>query len=325
LATLRLIPTAGSPYEIAQDPIVVGRDPSCDVVLNDGSVSRRHARIERRGSVWAVVDQGSANGTFVDSHRVSDAVLRHGQELRLGSVSLRVELSGATDLGMDLGSEPEATVVQPRPTVQPPLPPTPPPPPIPAPRSASPPPPPQPPSRFPSGRPGSLTPPVAPMDPGAAAAPPKKGKGPFFWIVTGCFGCLTMVILFVALIGGGVFYWTRGAVDVVSAQLTDLREGRTDDAYGRLSQEYRVRLSRADFERAIASHPSLKENAEGRFWPPGGSVRIVNERGRVSGTLVSASGQREDAVFDVVKESGQWRIASIEVGGAPLEASALGP
>ena len=146
-----------------------------------------------------------------------------------------------------------------------------------------------------------------------------------FWIVTGCFGCLTMVILFVALIGGGVFYWTRGAVDVVSTQLTDLREGRIDDAYGRLSQEYRARFSRPDFERAIASHPSLKENAEGRFWPPGGSVRIVNERGRVSGTVVSASGQSEEAVFDVVKESGEWRIASIEIGGAPLEAGALGP
>jgi hypothetical protein len=163
------------------------------------------------------------------------------------------------------------------------------------------------------------------MDPGGAAGPPKKGRGPLFWIVTGCFGCLTMVILFVALIGGGVFYWTRGAVDVVSAQLTDLREGRIDDAYGRLSREYGARFSRAEFERAIAAHPSLKENAEGRFWPPSGSVRIVNERGRVSGTLVSTSGQREDAVFDIVKESGAWRISSIEVGGTPLEAGAFGP
>jgi hypothetical protein len=111
----------------------------------------------------------------------------------------------------------------------------------------------------------------------------------------------------------------------VSAQLTDLRKGRIDEAFGRLSQEYQARLSRADFERAIAAHPALKENAEGLFWPPAGSVHVVNEGGRVSGTLVSASGQRENAVFDVVKESGQWRIAAIEVGGAPLEASALGP
>jgi len=163
------------------------------------------------------------------------------------------------------------------------------------------------------------------MDAGAAVPPPKKGKGPFFWVVTGCFGCVTMVVLFIALIVGGVFFWTRGTVEVVNTGLADLRQGRIDDAYGRLSTEYRARFSRAAFERAIAAHPALKDNAQGRFWPPAGSVQIVNDRGRVKGPLISSSGQREDAVFDLVKESGEWKIAAIEIGDAPLEAGSFGP
>jgi pSer/pThr/pTyr-binding forkhead associated (FHA) protein len=58
MAAIRLISSSGSPIEISQN-VLVGRDPSCDVVLTDGSVSRRHARIELRETGWAVIDQGS--------------------------------------------------------------------------------------------------------------------------------------------------------------------------------------------------------------------------------------------------------------------------
>ena len=92
MAKLRLIPASGEPIEITQDETLIGRDPSCDIVLPDGSVSRRHARIQEREGGWAVVDQASANGTFLDSQRVADAGLRNGHELRLGAVSLRVEI-----------------------------------------------------------------------------------------------------------------------------------------------------------------------------------------------------------------------------------------
>ena len=73
---------------------MVGREPTCDVVVSDGSVSRKHAILERRGDGWAIVDQGSANGTFVDSQRVTDVALRNGQELRFGAMAFRVEIEG---------------------------------------------------------------------------------------------------------------------------------------------------------------------------------------------------------------------------------------
>ena len=313
MSTLRLIPTSGSPIEITTDPALLGRDPACDVVLNDGSVSRRHARIERRGDAWAIVDQGSANGTFLDSHRVTDASLRDGQELRLGSVTFRVEAEGAVDLNATIGGSGEATVVQPSPSRPSP------PPPVPSASAATPPPPraPAPPPPPPTSPARPSISPVRPMD--AGGPPPKKGKGPFFWIATGCFGCLTMVALVLGLIAGGVYFMSKGSVDVVDRFLGDVRQGKMDDAYGRLSQDYRARLSQGAFENAVGEHPALKDNAEGRFSIfKGGSVSIVNDRGVVKGTLVSTSGQKENAVIGLVKEAGAWRITAVVLDGNDL-------
>ena len=98
---LRLVPPTGAPVVVSQDVSVVGREPGCEVFVNDGSVSRRHARIERRGAAYFVVDEGSANGTFLDSQRVADALLRPGQEVRFGAVAFRVEISGGAGFESD--------------------------------------------------------------------------------------------------------------------------------------------------------------------------------------------------------------------------------
>ena len=63
------------------DEALVGREASCNVIASHPSVSRRHALIKRKQDVFFVVDQGSANGTFVDSKRVVDATLRDGSVL----------------------------------------------------------------------------------------------------------------------------------------------------------------------------------------------------------------------------------------------------
>lgn len=148
MAKLRLIPASGAPHSIEQDEAVIGREPTVDVVVADGSVSRKHAKIQRRGEGWAVVDQGSANGTFIDSHRVAEAVLRDGQELRVGAVAFRVEIETPADDGRTLGvpeDSAEATIVHDGPLDVPPPPPPPPPPARPVTPLASPPPPPPPP------------------------------------------------------------------------------------------------------------------------------------------------------------------------------------
>jgi len=68
----------------------IGRSSSCDLVLTDDSVSRRHAEIALRGGVCVVRDLGSCNGTYVNGRPVIRARLRRGDELMLGETVLRL-------------------------------------------------------------------------------------------------------------------------------------------------------------------------------------------------------------------------------------------
>jgi uncharacterized Tic20 family protein len=75
----------GSRFPLAGREIVIGRGPSSDVATGDGLVSPRHARIERRGDGYAVLDLSSDNGTYVNGRRVrGSATLRNGDRLRVG-------------------------------------------------------------------------------------------------------------------------------------------------------------------------------------------------------------------------------------------------
>lgn len=64
------------------DRLVVGRQGDCDVVVAEPVVSRHHARIERRGSDYVLIDS-SRNGTFVRFHGVDGVHRVRGDELML--------------------------------------------------------------------------------------------------------------------------------------------------------------------------------------------------------------------------------------------------
>ena len=74
---------------IGSRPLHLGRSPAADVMLEHLSVSRRHAVVATRGEVVVVLDDRSLNGIVVNGERVGEAVLAHGDEIRLGEVSLR--------------------------------------------------------------------------------------------------------------------------------------------------------------------------------------------------------------------------------------------
>jgi pSer/pThr/pTyr-binding forkhead associated (FHA) protein len=72
--------------------LVIGRSSSCDVVINDYSVSKVHARLthDDRLKRTMVTDLGSRNGTFMDEHRLEHgrpSLIRSGDEIRLGRLS----------------------------------------------------------------------------------------------------------------------------------------------------------------------------------------------------------------------------------------------
>jgi len=336
MAILRLVPSSGSPFEIKEGAAtVIGREPGCDVVISDGSVSRKHARIEKKGAGFVVVDQGSANGTFVDSQRVAEAPLKPGQEIRFGAVTFRVEIEGDDELSATVvataPSSPEATVLTPLdmlptpalgvPAAKAPSPPAAPsaPPPLPkagpppvarptAPRAPSPPP-----TTVPGPpRERMSAPSAAPVGQMAAPASGKKGKGPVFWAIAGCCGCLLLGLMLMGAFAGGMYWLTQAPADVVQAQLVELRRGDLEAAYNRLSAGLQSQLSREDFERLVREHPGLAENKDATFW----SRSVSNGQAKLSGTLVAQSGMKEAAVFELVKEGNDWHVSAIQVGEA---------
>jgi hypothetical protein len=76
--------------ELAGSVIVLGRDPGCDVVLNDPKCSRRHAVVEAGPEGVFVRDEGSANGIHVNGRRVEKANLAPGDTLKLGDVQVKL-------------------------------------------------------------------------------------------------------------------------------------------------------------------------------------------------------------------------------------------
>ncbi|XYI02686.1 sigma 54-interacting transcriptional regulator [Sorangium sp. So ce1128] len=72
-------------YPVFESGSVLGRDPSADVYVPTPTASRHHARIERRGGVWHLSDLGGRNGTIHNGEFVTEAVLAHLDEIRIGS------------------------------------------------------------------------------------------------------------------------------------------------------------------------------------------------------------------------------------------------
>jgi pSer/pThr/pTyr-binding forkhead associated (FHA) protein len=75
-----------------QQEWTVGSDPGCDIKLSDRGVSALHARIVNEGARWKVVDEMSANGTYVNEKRSPVSYLASGNRLRFGPVSCLLQL-----------------------------------------------------------------------------------------------------------------------------------------------------------------------------------------------------------------------------------------
>jgi hypothetical protein len=74
--------------ELGGSVAVIGRDPGCDIVLNDPKCSRRHAVVEDGPEGVVVRDSGSANGVLLNGRRVEKAPLRPGDVLRFGDTQV---------------------------------------------------------------------------------------------------------------------------------------------------------------------------------------------------------------------------------------------
>ena len=93
LVFAELVLPDGQRLTVGTEPVVMGRLPECDIVLTDPNVSRRHAEVRRLGDQVMVADLGSTNGTRVNGVPIREQRLESGDEISLGSTTLRFEMS----------------------------------------------------------------------------------------------------------------------------------------------------------------------------------------------------------------------------------------
>ena len=79
---------AGQAFQPEAGRTLIGRSPECEIFLDDVTVSRRHAELERDGDIFTIRDLGSLNGTYVNRRRIESTVLQDDDEVQIGKYRL---------------------------------------------------------------------------------------------------------------------------------------------------------------------------------------------------------------------------------------------
>ena len=100
----------GNKYLITGDEFVIGRNPDCDLIMKESTISAQHAKIIRTGDIFEIIDLDSINKTSVNGKNVGRKRLRTADKIRLDVIEftfinprdvVRTELS-SPDPGYDL-------------------------------------------------------------------------------------------------------------------------------------------------------------------------------------------------------------------------------
>jgi predicted component of type VI protein secretion system len=189
---MRSGPAVGKVYPLEAQEITIGRESNNIVAINDAQVSRRHARMELRGTAYVIQDLGSTNGTFVNGTRISGMqVLNPGDSVAFGEgIVLAYEPAADMNATVLSAQAPQTLIPKPAPA------------PVPAPVAApapvyrpAPAPAPAPVSAPSQGFSSQVPAGPVPMPPAAA---PKKKKFPV-WLI------IVIILLLLVCVCGGFF------------------------------------------------------------------------------------------------------------------------
>lgn len=103
---MRAGPTVGRVFPLEGDEFSIGRDVSNKISINDGEISRKHARLIWQGEGYRLEDFGSTNGTFVNGQRLSGSTA-----LKVGDI---VALGENVTLFYESDIDPDATMLSSR-------------------------------------------------------------------------------------------------------------------------------------------------------------------------------------------------------------------
>jgi DNA-binding NtrC family response regulator len=83
-------PDRGEAVRLSDKPVYFGSSPSCEMVLTDKTVSRRHLMAVLEGEQVVLRDQGSTNGCFIQGSRFKEITVGFGAEIKLGRTVIKL-------------------------------------------------------------------------------------------------------------------------------------------------------------------------------------------------------------------------------------------
>jgi pSer/pThr/pTyr-binding forkhead associated (FHA) protein len=93
--TIETGPDAGHSHRAGDRPLRLGRSPDNDIILRDPATSGHHARVERRGDTFWIVDLGSTNGTLVNGEPIQEKELNSGDRVTIGQNAVTFSVIGS--------------------------------------------------------------------------------------------------------------------------------------------------------------------------------------------------------------------------------------
>ncbi|HYF51145.1 MAG TPA: FHA domain-containing protein [Planctomycetota bacterium] len=69
--------------------LVVGREPTCEIHIDNLGISRQHCAFSQRGEAFVVQDLGSSNGTYVNGKKITEHFLNNDDEVVIGKYTLK--------------------------------------------------------------------------------------------------------------------------------------------------------------------------------------------------------------------------------------------
>ncbi|MCE5330399.1 FHA domain-containing protein [bacterium] len=77
-------PNVGEKFLINKESFKIGRETDSDIFLDDITVSRKHAQIDKTDIIYKIVDLGSLNGIYVNGKQVENKILENGDKIQIG-------------------------------------------------------------------------------------------------------------------------------------------------------------------------------------------------------------------------------------------------
>lgn len=81
-------PDKGEKFPLNQPEVIIGRKNTNQIALNDSNISRCHAKIEYENGSYTILDLGSTNGTLVNGNLIKEKLLKHDDNIKLGTTVL---------------------------------------------------------------------------------------------------------------------------------------------------------------------------------------------------------------------------------------------